>query len=122
KAALACFAVAGGTVVCVDTGVFRRSTHPVAVHHRHHKKRPPPPAAVTRPIALRRPAPPSPKLRVARRVHRPQRPTTTNASAPPPPSPAPPGSTEFGPGAVGSQPASSTPAAAPRGGGGEFAP
>ena len=35
---------------------------------------------------------------------------------------APAGSTEFGPGSVGSQAASKTPAAAPSGGGGEFTP
>jgi RNA polymerase sigma factor (sigma-70 family) len=70
---------------------------------------------VVRPVA---PAPkPKPKL-----VSKKPEPAVSSPASRPAPSPAPVGSTEFGVGAVGSQSASSTPAAAPANGGGEFLP
>jgi RNA polymerase sigma factor (sigma-70 family) len=115
KTVLGCLAVAGGTAVCLPGGVLTRH-RPVA---------PARPAVVAKRSAPARLArPPHPTLPAAPRLDPRRRRITTGASATAPAaaSPAPTGSTEFGPGAVGSSTAPSTPSAAPAGGGGEFTP
>lgn len=117
KAALVCIAVTGSTVVCIESGILG-THHPKprpGAHARHHPVKPP----RTPTVRIRASEPPT---RTAAAQRRQQRGATSNASAPPAPSPAPTGSTEFGPGSVGSAPTTRVAAAAPTGGGGEFAP
>jgi hypothetical protein len=118
KAALTCVALTGTTVVCLTSGVLDTP-----------KPRTPKPARASKP-STKTVATPSVPIEVAH-VTQPVRikiSTTarsarvTKAAAAPPPSPAPPSSTEFGPGTVGSTSASATPAAAPDTGSGEFTP
>jgi RNA polymerase sigma factor (sigma-70 family) len=114
KTVLGCLAVAGGTAVCLPGGVLTQHrpivpARPVAV------------AKKSTPARLVHPALPSlPATSRSAPQHR--RVTSGSATAPAAPSPAPTGSTEFGPGAVGSSTAPSTPSAAPTGGSGEFTP
>jgi RNA polymerase sigma factor (sigma-70 family) len=122
KAAIVCVAVTGGTVACVTSGVFGGS----ADDRRHQ----PPPRLASHSAPVRPPehvAHLPAAIAPVRHVHHVTRHVVSSrrvapVAAPPPPSPAPPGSTEFGPGSVGSSGASQTPAAAPSGGGGEFTP
>lgn len=118
KAALTCVAVTGTAVICVTAGVFDKPEPKAPAPPRApqpEKASLPPvriqPVRVTRPVVIqKKPAQtrqPEPVAKVA---------------AAPPPSPAPPASTEFGPGVVGSASASPTAAAAPDNGSGEFAP
>ena len=121
KAALICFAAAGGTVVCFDTGILHRPSPTKHAQRPHHQPRTQSPRPTRTIVVTRTSAAPAPKRTAPR--HTVQAPkTTTNASAPSPPSPAPTGSTEFGPGKIGSTSAPTEPAAAPSGGGGEFGP
>lgn len=120
KVALVCVFTAGGTFACVQSGLLGRG--PPA--------RQPAQAAPTRTVPPRDPPPPpvAHVVRTPKSVHR----ATTHsvsssrgsrsASAPAAASPAAAGSTEFGPGAIGSTSSSTQPAAAPSGGGGEFLP
>lgn len=116
KAALICVAVTGTTVVCLTGGVLDPVETPTHAQS--------PPRRV-----VREPTPPrvAPVLEPAASqvVHRhpaPAKRKPVAVASAPPPSPAPAGSTEFGPGPVGSSSATSTPAAAPDNGGGEFLP
>jgi hypothetical protein len=114
KTVLGCLAVAGGTAVCLPGGVLTRHrpivpARPVAVAKR------------SAPARLAHPALPSLSA-TGRSAPQHRRVTTGSAATPAAPSPAPTGSTEFGPGAVGSSTAPSTPSAAPASGGGEFTP
>lgn len=122
KVVLVCLSLGGGAAVCVQIGVLGRDPKPEKV----------PAVAIERPPAkeerVARVLPPPPKPKATVRRSQPKR-TTTTAAAPRPrtngpaaPSPVPPGSTEFGPGTVGSTAASTQPAAAPADGGGEFTP
>ena len=128
KVAVACLAV-GGTTVCVGTGVFdrgvSRDAKPGAQQDARRTASSPRPERTIRVASIvRRPqkkAAAKPKPR--REVRKPT--TTVPTSSPlarPEPSPAPVASTEFGPGSVGSGPATTAPAAAPSDGGGEFGP
>lgn len=116
-----CIAAGGTAAACLESAGLLL---PPAHHHRHVARHPR--------VAERRAKPshlvaltvasvsPPPKPVAAKRTT-----TTTAVSSPhykPAPSPAPPGSTEFGPGNVGSTGASTQPAAAPADGGGEFLP
>lgn len=132
KVALVCVFAAGGTVVCVQSGLLdtpRPATRPSSTTHTVSTPtvatRTAPPRDPIRPVAARVPA------RTTRQVHvstttaaasssTSQRPRS--AAAPAAPSPAPAGSTEFGPGTVGSSSPPPAPASAPIGGGGEFLP
>lgn len=126
KAALVCVAVTGSAVVCVTSGVLDspRPHRSAAPKHPQTASRPPDRTTKAKATPLQAIAP----------VHR----ETVNRSAPaeqsapkrvaqsvsdpPAPSPAPAGSTEFGPGSTGSTSAPTQPAAAPVDGGGEFTP
>lgn len=120
KAALACLAAGGTIAACIGelprSGDERRVPSAAAA---------PPSRAVVEPdrsvvrpvlvpVVVKKPKPPATPRKREEPVSSPK--------AAPTPSPAPAGSTEFGPGAVGSQPAVRTPAAAPVNGGGEFLP
>lgn len=122
KVVVICLSFGGGAAVCINAGVFGRDDPAGSAVAREPTRSKP---AKNERVATIRPRPaatPTP-VRKAQTVAR-------QASAPPPPkangpapaSPAPPGSTEFGVGSVGSQPASREPAAAPVDGGGEFTP
>ena len=127
KTALVCVAVTGSAVVCVTSGVLdttpKKPKHhrPAARHHRQNASRPPDRAA---PIKVAQARAPVRRTPVHRRVTKQSSPKTEvqHVSSPPAPSPAPQGSTEFGPGSIGSSSAPSQPAAAPVDGGGEFTP
>jgi RNA polymerase sigma factor (sigma-70 family) len=120
KLALTCFALTGTTVVCLTSGVLDGPHKPAKPHH----KPSPRPEVTSRVIAPR--AEPTTVVRRPVVVHRSapvrREPPVARAAAPPPPAPAPAGSTEFGPGSVGSSPPPTTPAAAPNTGSGEFLP
>jgi RNA polymerase sigma factor (sigma-70 family) len=120
KVALVCAFTAGGTVACVETGLFGGSA-PTRPHEAH--------TTATRTTPPKEPKPPVVAATTRKTTTQPKRATrrstsgggSRSASAPPAPSPVRAG-TEFGPGAIGSQSASTQPAAAPSGGGGEFLP
>jgi RNA polymerase sigma factor (sigma-70 family) len=126
KIAAACLAVGGTAAVCVQQ-VVPRNRPPTAAR--------PAPAVAPVPVVVRATAQPvtgqqvrqSPAQLIARAKARAleRQQATTPVSSPraqPPASPVPAGTTEFGPGASGSDPVASAPAAAPQDGGGEFAP
>lgn len=119
KAALTCVALTGTTVVCI-TSVTPDKPKPATAQSKPKAAKPAKPVVIEPQVAMAEVTPP---VKIKRRAAASQTSnTTTSATAPPPPSPAPSGSTEFGPGNVGSTAASSTPAAAPAGGSGEFTP
>lgn len=109
KVALVCMAAAGGTVVCIQTNPFDKPHRPTPREQMRDKNA----------VASSSPRGTQTTTTTARQTNQQ---TTTNANAAAAPSPAPKGGTEFGPGATGSTAASSTPASAPAGGGGEFTP
>jgi hypothetical protein len=129
KIVAVCLAAGGTLTLCVD-GV--RHLGPTHHHHAKHAQR----AQRHRAPDVER-APVKTMKRVAvvartpiahpaakpkpRRTHVDTTPVSSPSSKPAP-SPAPAGSTEFGPGNIGSGPASRQPAAAPQNGGGEFTP
>jgi RNA polymerase sigma factor (sigma-70 family) len=114
---------AGGTVTACVEGVR-------LVHPKHTSQRParvvgkPVSPAPTAAVPIRLAAPPSRMTRsVSRRSETNTRePATSSPKSRPPASPAPAGSTEFSPGAVGSSSPPAAPATAPSDGGGEFTP
>jgi len=126
KVIVICLSFGGGAAVCIEAGVFGRDDPAAAVTARERPRSKP--AKDERPAKVRpRPvvkATPSP-TRTVKRVSGPA-PTPTpqppKTNGPAAASPAPPGSTEFGVGSVGSQPAYHEPAPAPVDGGGEFTP
>jgi RNA polymerase sigma factor (sigma-70 family) len=116
KAALTCVAVGGTTVVCLTTALPDK---PAPDKPRAEKLKPARVSQSTRaPIAVARISPTVaiPPRRAERRE------PVVKAAAPAAASPAPASSTEFGPGAIGSSPAPTTPAAAPDNGSDEFTP
>lgn len=129
KVIAACIAMGGTAAVCT-TAIVGRFDEP--------KPAPKPPVAAAKvlepprtAVAVVRTPPPKPKPAPAkkRRKRTPASRNTAQASAPvsspryqTPATPAPVGSTEFGPGALGSSSAPSAPAPAPADGGGEFLP
>jgi RNA polymerase sigma factor (sigma-70 family) len=135
KLAAACLALGGTAAVCVDQVVTRHKA-PVAARAEKPTKRATQKSVVApAPVIVR--ATPQPvtgqQVRLskaelvakanARARNRQQ--VTTPVSSPrarPPASPVPAGTTEFGPGATGSDPVAAAPAAAPQDGGGEFGP
>jgi RNA polymerase sigma factor (sigma-70 family) len=121
KLVAACLAVGGTTAACIETGVFGgRAETPEA------KAEPAEPRAAkptVRRVWTPAPTPTKPKRKAKpRRTQTRSTPPVSSPRAEPPPSPAPQGSTEFGPGAVGSSGAPTRPASAPQDGGGEFGP
>jgi RNA polymerase sigma factor (sigma-70 family) len=123
KLAAACLAVGGTTAMCLQTGVIGGSPEPPEARAEPTQRR-----SATRTVAPRRVAQAARRATPTRRS-RARRVTSSRSSPPvsspraePPPSPAPEGSTEFGPGTIGSTGAPTTPAAAPQDGGGEFGP
>jgi RNA polymerase sigma factor (sigma-70 family) len=117
KLGLVCVTAVGGAVVCIESELLRQE--PDAPEKRAEPQRGSPPRE-SPPVQLAAQRTPS---RATPTKPKPTRPTgSASANAPEAPSPAPAGSTEFGPGTQGSQPASTVPAAAPSGGGGEFLP
>jgi len=130
KVALACLAVGGGAVACTESGLVGRTPpHPRPVNHATAR------TAKLEEIAFKptttrkavEPSKPAAKIPARRRPPSSSSPTTTAGSPPPvsagpAPSPAPVGSSEFGPANVGSATAAPTPSQAPVQGGGEFGP
>lgn len=120
KVIVICLSFGGGAAVCIEAGVFGHDdpTAAVAARERPRAK----PAKEERSVKVRpRPAAVTAKrttTRVVARTSEPPPKTNGPAAA----SPAPPGSTEFGVGSVGSQPAYHEPAPSPVDGGGEFTP
>lgn len=122
KVVLVCLSLGGGAAaVCIEVGVLGRDPKPENAQARPYERRKPPKeerTAKVRPkpapvVVARRAAPVAkPKPAVAR----------PKTNGPPAPIPVPEGSEEFGPGSIGSVPASNEPAAAPADGGGEFTP
>jgi len=133
KIVAACIAAGGTAALCVE-GVGRfGEDRPVRTQARPAPQRTDKPSKPTR-----SPAPRTAPAKKASTKPTAKRPPTTRKRTPPPvqksavpisspsavapASPAPEGSTEFGPGAIGSSAAPSVPAAAPADGGGEFTP
>lgn len=124
RAALVCVTAAGGALVCVQTGVFPgtgpKKDPPRAEQPRHQ----PAPRVPREP--QQRPPPTTTTSRAPRTTRRASRPKPNAATSSPDyrtkPSPAPAGSEEFGPGAIGSTERPTQPAAAPTDGAGEFLP
>lgn len=122
KLLVACIAAGGTVALCVGAApVF---------HHRPAAPKPAPAnggrAAQPGRMNVRLPSrttPPAPRrsVRASSSPARAEKPVSSRSSHPPP-SPAPRGSTEFGPGALGSTPQQVAPARAPANGGGEFSP
>jgi RNA polymerase sigma factor (sigma-70 family) len=127
KIAAACLAAGGTAAVCVESGLLGGAPKP-AETQAERPAREPERTAVKPERAITFSAVPTqrerPKRRGPKRRSDTSEPTTPVSSpqAEPPPSPAPEGSTEFGPGALGSSSAPAAPAAAPQDGGGEFGP
>lgn len=132
KAVMACLAT-GSVAVCIQSGVIpglsERPPDAKPPAARTITAAPPKPertAAV--PVVESKSATPAPapkKKREAKKREEPKRTSTAPTSSPkatPEPSPVPEGTSEFGPGAVGSSSAPATPAQAPADGGGEFGP
>ncbi|MFL5844346.1 MAG: sigma-70 family RNA polymerase sigma factor [Solirubrobacteraceae bacterium] len=119
KAALACFALTGGTVVCLTVGLRDGPKPPKSAAPAPHRAKAKsrltrvsvPVATVTKPRPV-----PQPRHSTEQQAQ------VVPAAAAPPPSPTPTGSTEFGPGTTGSTSAPTTPAAAPVSGSDEFQP
>lgn len=129
KAVVACLA-AGGTVAVCTTALFDGESIKDELPQTT-------PAAASRAVlepprttvaVVRTPPPaPKPKAKPARRrasttSSKPKQAPVSSPAYVAPASPAPQGSTEFGPGAIGSTAAPTAPAAAPADGGGEFTP
>jgi RNA polymerase sigma factor (sigma-70 family) len=121
-----CIAAGGTATLCINGA--RQLEHPTPkAHHVHHSKRAAPivePDRATVSLVRRAPATPKPRI-----VARPPATSVRKGETPvsstryrTPPVPAPPGSTEFGPGNLGSTSAPRQPASAPVNGGGEFTP
>jgi RNA polymerase sigma factor (sigma-70 family) len=124
KLAAACLAVGGTAGVCVETGLFERSPQPSDAAAASNQ-----PRRAQTSVRPERVVPRPARTSTARQRRRKQSgaskrssPPVSSPKAEPPPSPAPQGSTEFGPGALGSNRAPAAPAAAPQDGGGEFGP
>jgi len=140
KAVMACLAV-GGAAVCVQSGVLPGLSGEAPAPAPAPQQRPEAGGATVvsqreraaakvivraaTPTPQREKPEPKPKRKAKPQTREPQ-PTsaapTSSPQATPEPSPVPEGTTEFGPGAVGSSPAPKMPAAAPADGGGEFGP
>jgi RNA polymerase sigma factor (sigma-70 family) len=121
KAVAVCVVVGGAAVVCLG-GSSRLTDHPAkaAPVPRHEAARvvEPPRDHVT---VVRTPAPTRTTKHTTTTTQR-KAPPSSSPESRPAASPAPKGSTEFGPGALGSSSAPEQPAAAPQDGGGEFTP
>lgn len=125
KVVLVCLSLGGGAAVCVEVAVLGKDpkpekalayekASPPAKNEQVAKVRPRP-TPTPRPVVRAKPKQAVAKPKAAAVV----RPKTNGPVAA---SPVPPGSTEFGPGSIGSVAASNEPAAAPADGGGEFTP
>jgi RNA polymerase sigma factor (sigma-70 family) len=119
-----CLAVGGTGAICVDVAHHLQQHPAKAATRPHHAK-----ARVVEPprdhvevvrLPKKTTAPTKPKTTKAK-THKRETPVSSPKSTPPA-SPAPKGSTEFGPGNLGSTSAPQQPAAAPQDGGGEFTP
>ena len=123
KLAAACLAVGGTTAACIETGVFggRAETPEAKAEPAERRAAEPTVRRVVRPASATRTKPVR-KAKQRRTTAQRSSPPVSSPRAEPPPSPAPQGSTEFGPGAVGSSGAPTQPASAPQDGGGEFGP
>ncbi len=122
KLAAACLAVGGTTAACIESGVFggRAETPEAQAEPAERRAAKPTVRRVVRPAEPARTRP-TQKAK-PRRTRDDASPAVSSPRAEPPPSPAPEGSTEFGPGALGSSRAPTQPASAPQDGGGEFGP
>ena len=123
KLIVACLAAGGTATACYEAGFLRAGDPTPPIKAKIQRRAAPPKPKRVATIASRAPVTPKPPRRKSVSNH--SSTVRTKASSPkykPPPSPAPTGSTEFGPGAVGSTSATAQPAAAPSNGGGEFTP
>lgn len=123
KVVLVCLTLGSGAAVCIQIGVLGRDPKPErAIAYDRHRTPPKEEHAVkvkAKPKPVVAPVVKRAKTPVVKRTSTVVHPKTNGPVAP---SPVPPGSTEFGPGSIGSVPASHEPAAAPLDGGGEFTP
>lgn len=122
KLVAACLAAGGTTAACIESGVFSGAAETPPARAQPARPRAETPAILAQRVLkpVRRTAPQ--RDRAPKRPRRSAAPAVSSPAAQPPPSPAPQGSTEFGPGAIGSTSARAAPAAAPQDGGGEFGP
>jgi hypothetical protein len=124
KVVVVCLAVGGTGAICVDVANHLRD-HPAkaAARPQHHVAQPIVEPARDHVEVVRLPKTTTTTTTEAK-ANKPARHETPVSSpkSTPPASPAPKGSTEFGPGNLGSTSAPKQPAAAPEGGGGEFTP
>jgi RNA polymerase sigma factor (sigma-70 family) len=125
KVVALCLAIGGTSAVCIDLAHELRD-HPQTTASKPQRVEPrvvEPPRdhiqVVRLPTPVGKSTTKSTKTRM--KTRRRETPVSSTRSAPPP-SPAPKGSTEFGPGNLGSSSAPKQPAAAPQDGGGEFTP
>lgn len=120
KAAAVCVLVGGATVVCLDgsSGLTERPAQAVAPPTRTARIVEPPRDHVTVVRTATKKKTTTTRSASTRRA----RPSSSSPKSQPAPSPVPKGTTEFGPGALGSTSAPKQPAAAPEDGGGEFTP
>ncbi len=127
KVVVVCLSLGAGAATCVELGVVGGDPKPENAQAKPYEKRPAPkeervaavapkPTPTPRPVITKRPRP-----KAAAPAATPSAPIP-RTNGPAAASPAPAGSVEFGPGSVGSVPASQQPAAAPVDGGGEFTP
>jgi RNA polymerase sigma factor (sigma-70 family) len=121
KVVALCLAVGGTGAICVDVAHHLQQHPAKAALRPHHatQRVTEPPRDHVEVVRLAKTTPTKSKTKTATR-HR-QTPVSSPRSTPAA-SPAPKGSTEFGPGALGSTSAPQQPAAAPQDGGGEFTP
>ncbi|PTL60249.1 sigma-70 family RNA polymerase sigma factor [Paraconexibacter algicola] len=127
KVVVVCISLGAGAATCVEFGVVGGDPKPENAQAKEYEKRP---AAKEEQVAAVAPRPTPTPRPVVRKRSKPKAATPAATPSAPVPktngpaaaSPAPAGSVEFGPGSVGSVPASRQPAAAPVDGGGEFTP
>ena len=122
KVVALCLAVGGTGAICVDVAhqLRQHPTAKAAVRPHHVKPRVvEPPRDHVEVVRLPKKTTTPTKTKV--KTHKSETPVSSPKSTPPT-SPAPQGSTEFGPGNLGSNSAPQEPAAAPQAGGGEFTP
>jgi RNA polymerase sigma factor (sigma-70 family) len=125
KVVALCLAVGGTGAVCVDVFDHIKQRPATAATQPRHAARPPivePPRDHVEVVRLPKKTTTPTKTKQTKATASKHETPVSSPKSTPPASPAPKGSTEFGPGSLGSNSAPQQPAAAPQNGGGEFTP